>query len=42
MDQKLIGPWIIDSKLGAGGMGTVYLGKHKETGQVAAIKVLVA
>lgn len=42
MDQKLIGPWIIDRKLGAGGMGTVYLGTHNVTGQVAAIKVLPA
>ncbi len=42
MDQKQIGPWIIERKLGAGGMGTVYLGKHRETGQIAAIKVLPA
>ena len=42
MDQKQIGPWVIERILGAGGMGTVYLGKHHETGQVAAIKVLPA
>ena len=37
-----IGPWQIERKLGAGGMGTVYLGTHVETGQVAAVKVLSA
>ena len=42
MDQKQIGPWVIERKLGAGGMGTVYLGKHVETSQMAAIKVLPA
>ncbi|HLQ45834.1 MAG TPA: serine/threonine-protein kinase, partial [Planctomycetaceae bacterium] len=42
MELKQAGPWEIDKKLGAGGMGTVYLGKHKQTGQVAAIKVLPA
>src|SRR5712691_2626955 len=42
MELKQAGPWEIDKKLGAGGMGTVYLGKHTQTGQVAAIKVLPA
>ncbi len=37
-----IGPWVIERKLGAGGMGTVYLGEHNETGQIAAVKVLSA
>ena len=40
MELKQAGPWEIDKKLGAGGMGTVYLGKHTQTGQIAAIKVL--
>lgn len=35
-----IGPYHIHEKLGSGGMGTVYLGKHEETGRIAAIKVL--
>jgi hypothetical protein len=35
-----VGPYEIDRKIGAGGMGTVYLGKHEETGREAAIKVL--
>ncbi|MCA9095301.1 MAG: serine/threonine protein kinase [Planctomycetaceae bacterium] len=35
-----IGPYLIHEKLGSGGMGTVYLGKHEETGRIAAIKVL--
>ena len=37
-----IGPYHIEAQLGAGGMGTVYLGKHDETGQLAAVKVLPA
>lgn len=35
-----VGPYRIERKLGAGGMGTVYLGRHSETGEVAAVKVL--
>ncbi len=42
MDNKQIAHWEIGRKLGAGGMGTVYLGTHRETGQEAAIKVLPA
>jgi len=37
-----VGPWKIERRLGAGGMGTVYLGTHEETGQLAAVKVLSA
>jgi serine/threonine-protein kinase len=37
-----IGPYRIDRKIGSGGMGTVYLATHEETGQVAAVKVLPA
>ena len=37
-----IGPYAIKDKLGAGGMGTVYLGKHEETGELVAVKVLSA
>lgn len=37
-----IGPYLIDRVIGFGGMGTVYLGKHEESEQVAAIKVLPA
>ena len=33
---------MIDRKIGAGGMGTVFVGKHEQTGQAAAIKVLPA
>jgi serine/threonine-protein kinase len=40
MDITQVGPWELEKKLGSGGMGTVYLGKHRETGRVAAIKVL--
>lgn len=42
MELTQVGPWKIDRKLGAGGMGAVYLGTHDATGQVAAVKVLPA
>lgn len=44
-DRKMpatIGPYFIESRLGSGGMGTVYLGRHKETGEFAAVKLLPA
>lgn len=37
-----IGPYVIDRKLGTGGMGTVYLAVHEKTGRQAAVKVLPA
>ncbi|REJ91270.1 MAG: serine/threonine protein kinase [Planctomycetota bacterium] len=37
-----IGPYRIERELGAGGMGTVYYGRHETTGLEAAIKVLPA
>jgi predicted Ser/Thr protein kinase len=40
MPPERVGPYLIDEKIGAGGMGTVYRGRHSETGQVAAVKVL--
>ena len=42
MPPDQIGPYLIEEKVGAGGMGTVYRGRHAETGQVAAVKVLPA
>lgn len=42
MHPEVIGPYRIDRKIGAGGMGNVYRGTHSDTGQVAAIKVLPA
>ncbi|MBS0206373.1 MAG: serine/threonine protein kinase [Planctomycetes bacterium] len=42
MHPPRVGPYLIDRKIGAGGMGTVYVGTHEQTGQVAAIKVLPA
>lgn len=42
MNPTQIGPYLILDKLGAGGMGSVYLGRHKDTGLVAAVKVLPA
>ncbi len=37
-----IGPYAITQKIGAGGMGTVFLAHHIDTHQVAAVKVLPA
>lgn len=42
MHPEKIGPYLIDRKIGAGGMGNVYYGVHESSGQVAAIKVLPA
>src|SRR5512138_1729166 len=40
MPPRAIGPWVIQSVLGRGGVGTVYRARHRRTGQVAAVKVL--
>ncbi|MFH5805747.1 serine/threonine-protein kinase [Alienimonas sp. DA493] len=37
-----VGPYLLERKLGSGGMGTVYLGTHAETGEHAAVKILPA
>jgi len=42
MHPDRIGPYHIEKKIGAGGMGNVYLGRHETTGEEAAIKVLPA
>jgi len=42
MHPDQIGPYRIDRKIGAGGMGNVYHGTHTETGHVVAVKVLPA
>lgn len=42
MNPTQIGPYEVLSKIGSGGMGSVYLGRHKETGEELAIKVLPA
>jgi serine/threonine-protein kinase len=42
MHPERVGPYLIDRKIGAGGMGNVYHGVHETTGQEAAIKVLPA
>lgn len=42
MHPDKVGPYLIDRKIGAGGMGNVYHGVHELTQQEAAIKVLPA
>ncbi len=40
MDFSQLGPYDIGERIGKGGMGLVYRGTNRETGDVAAIKVL--
>lgn len=40
MPPRAIGPWMIQSVLGRGGVGTVYRARHKRNGRAAAVKVL--
>ncbi len=37
-----VGPYIVDRKIGTGGMGTVYLAHNEANGEAAAVKVLPA
>ncbi len=42
MHPERIGPYLIEKKIGSGGMGNVYLGRQETTGLEAAVKVLPA
>lgn len=42
MHPERLGPYRIERRIGAGGMGNVYLGVHETTEQQAAVKVLPA
>ena len=42
MDRETLGPYQLLEEIGAGGMGTVYLARHRETHVLAAVKVLPA
>jgi eukaryotic-like serine/threonine-protein kinase len=42
MDIEWLGPYQIVGRLGRGGMGIVYEGVHRETGDTAAVKLLSA
>jgi len=37
---KRIGPWLIEEKIGEGGMGSVYRGRHESTKLPVAVKLL--
>src|SRR5512133_1347689 len=40
MPPRAIGPWMIQSVLGRGGVGTVYRAHHRKNGRSAAVKIL--
>ncbi len=42
MHPDRIGPYLIKRKIGSGGMGNVYLGRHEDSGDEVAVKVLPA
>ena len=39
-ETRDFGPFVLDKKLGAGGMGVVFRGKYKKDGRILAVKIL--
>ena len=37
-----LGPWLVETVLGRGGMGIVYRARHRESGEAAAVKTVAA
>ncbi len=42
LPPRRVGPYLLEEQLGAGGMGTVFRGRHGSTGAVHAVKLLRA
>ncbi|MBI3466066.1 MAG: protein kinase [Planctomycetes bacterium] len=42
MSERQVGPFTLQSKLGAGAMGVVYRARYDKTGQIVALKILPA
>ncbi len=38
--EKMINDYYLEQELGQGQCGTVYIGRHKETNQIYAVKVI--
>ncbi|MBX3469657.1 MAG: protein kinase [Planctomycetes bacterium] len=39
--QEKVGPWEIEREIARGGMGAIYLGRHEQTQERAAVKVML-
>ena len=41
VELRRVGPWVLGEVLGQGGVGIVYAARHLETGQEAAVKLMI-